>query len=437
MTMSNELPEPLAHPTVLDAPTTSFESITTQQAIRSRVGSKRLGLAFFIIGLAWVSANSMATSTLFAAKIALIAPDDKVFFLGLATALAGAVSTVALFAWGAISDLTRSRFGRRTPWIVFGAVTGSLGLLLIGVSDSIGGLLAAFLGYCLTFNALPAAVLAVFPDRIPRDKRGTASAIYGGAQVIGGAVTGIVASRFLNDPNPLFFVGAGVILVGGLLFVLLAPDYSSKNEPRVTLDARGLLASFKFPANAPDFYWAFAGRFLLLLGLYMVQNFMLYILTDYIGLVGDDVANVVALSGFASLITIVLGTFIAGPISDKIGQRKLPIFIASLLFGVAVLVPLVWPTGPAMIVFGAVSGLGLGSFLAVDAALMTEVLPSEESRGKDLGILNTANTVPGIIAPLATAGIVGIGIGYAPVFIASLVVITIGAFSIFKIKSVR
>jgi MFS family permease len=429
--MSSDIPEPLAHPTMLGEPTRAIDTI------ESRVSQKRLGFGFFIVGLCWLFANSIATSTLLAAKIEILEPDDKVFFLGLVTALGGVLATVSLFVWGAVSDLTRSRFGRRTPWIVFGALTGFVGLILMGIANDIGSLIAAYVGYTLLFNALPAAVLAIFPDRIPRDKRGTASAVYGGAQVFGGAAGGIISSRFLDDPTPLFFAAAAVLLIGGLLFVVIAPDHSSKEMPRVTLDVKGLLASFKFPAKAPDFYWAFAGRFLLLLGLFMVQNFQLYILSDYVGLEGEELANTVALVGFASLVTIVIGTVVAGPLSDKIGRRRMPIFIASLLFGVAVLIPLLLPTAGGMIIFGAVSGLGLGAFLSVDAALMTEVLPSEESRGKDLGILNTANTVPGIIAPLATAGIVGIGIGYPPVFIISLIVILIGAFSIFKIKSVR
>lgn len=429
--MSNELPSPLSTPGVLETPTSNLATV------RSRVGLKRLNVAFFIVGLAWVAANSMATSTLFAAKLAILAPQDKVFLLGLATALAGAVSSVALFGWGAISDVTRSRFGRRSPWIVFGAVTGAIGLVLISLATSVGGLFAAFLGYGLLFNALPAAVLAVFPDRIPRDKRGTASAAYGGAQVVGGAVSGIVASQFLTNPDPIFFVGAGLILAGGLLFVVIAPDYSSEDIARTPLSRESVLDAVRFPKNAPDFYWAFAGRFLLLLGLYMVQNFMLYILTDYIGLDEAETSRVIALAGVASLVTIVVGTVVAGPLSDRIGRRKLPIFVASMLFGLAVLFPLIWPTGTSMILFSAVSGLGLGAFLSVDAALMTEVLPAGDSRGKDLGILNAANTVPGIIAPLATAAIVGIGIGYAPVFIASLSVIVIGALSIFKITSVR
>lgn len=430
MSTPSDLPEPLAHPGILTEPTGPF-------AIRSRVSTRRLGTAMFLIGFGWVFANGMLTGVLLAAKLAILDPENKVFLFGLATALAGIGTTLALFFWGAISDLTRSRLGRRAPWIIFGAVSGAVFLVLIALSTTPAMVIAAFIGYGLTFNALCASVLAVFADRVPRDKRGTISAVYGGAQVIGGTIGSIVASRFISAPDTAIYIGAIVMLVGAAAFLFLAPDYSSKDIPREKLDARGLLNAFKFPTKAPDFYWAFAGRFLVLLGLYAVQNFTLYILTDYIGLSDKGAGDIIAISGIATLVTIVTGTFVGGPLSDKLGRRKVPIFIASLLFGVAVLIPLVWPTGTAMIIFSAISGFALGAFLSIDTALMTEVIPSDENAGKDLGILNTANTVPQIIAPLLTAGVVALGFGYAPVFLVALVIILAGAFSIFKIKSVR
>ncbi|MBB2943339.1 MFS family permease [Actinoplanes lutulentus] len=425
--MSTELPEPRA----LDDPP------VPDTTVRSRVSQRRLGTGLFLIGFGWLFANSAFVGVLAAAKIAVLEPDDKVFYLGAGTALSAVATTIALFAWGAISDLTRSRWGRRTPWIVFGAATGAGFLLLVPLTQTISSFFAVWIGYSLFFNALPAAVLAVFPDRIPTDKRGTASAIYGGAQVFAGAAGSIAASRFISDPDALFPILAAVMLTLPLSFVFLAPDYPSTDQPRTKLDLRGLADTFRFPTGAPDFYWAFAGRFLLLLGLYMVQNFMLYLLTDYIGLTDSQAGDTVAIAGAASLITIVIGTVVAGPVSDRIGRRKMPIFISSMLFGLAVALPLFWPTPTSMIIFSAVSGLGLGAFLSVDAALMTEVLPSQNARGKDLGILNTANTVPAVLAPLITSSIISAGLGYRPVFILSLTIIIIGAVSIFKIKSVR
>ena len=430
--MSNETPVPVVLGSV---PIETADSLAT--SIRSRVGQGRLGTALFIAGLGWVFGNAALTNVLLAAKVAIIAPDAKVAVLGATTALSAIAVTIALFVWGAISDLTRSRFGRRNPFVLIGAIGAVVFLGLLSISSSLPMLILSYLGYGLTFNALPAALLAVFPDRIPRDKRGTASAVYGGAQTLGGALATIIASRFIVNPDPFLFAGGFVILISAVLFLVLAPDFSNVDQAREKLDVRSLLGAFKFPKKAPDFYWAFVGRFAILFGGAMISTFQLYILTDYIHLDATEAGSTIAFAGVAALATIVIATITAGPISDKIGRRKAPIFLASLMFGVSFLLPVIWPTATAIIISSAISGLGLGAFLSVDSALMTEVLPSEESRGKDLGILNTANTVPQVVAPLVTSLVVGAGFGYPPVYLAALVVTVFGAFSIFKIKSVR
>ncbi|WP_342000165.1 MFS transporter [Microbacterium sp. LWH7-1.2] len=429
--MSSEIPDPFAHPDVLAEPT------GTIGARPGRRGTARLGTAFFIGGLGWVFANTVLTGVITAAKLAILAPEDKVVLLGLITALTAIVSTVILFFWGAISDLTRSRFGRRTPWIIIGAIGGLLGLVFVALADTVPLFIVALVIYSIMFNALPPAMLAVFPDRVPRTKRGTMSAVYGGAQLVAGSVAVIVASGFITAPDTVLYIAGGVLLVSAVLFVLIAPDSDNRDQPRERMNMRGLLHAFRFPAKAPDFYWAFAGRFLLLLGFFMVTNFTLYILTDFIGLSNEEAGGILALSGLALLVSTAIGTFVAGPLSDRIGRRKMPIFVAVMLFVVALALPLIFQTGWSMIAFTAVAGLGLGAFLSVDTALMTEVLPSDEEAGKDLGILNTANTVPAIVAPIVTSTIVASGLGYPPVFIVSIVIVLIGGFSIFKIKSVR
>ena len=103
--MSTDLQEPtahpLAHPLILAEPT----------RVRSRVSLRRLNLGLFIIGFGWLFANASLTGVLLAAKLAILAPDDKVFLLGMTTAISGVTVTLALFFWGAISDLTRTRLG--------------------------------------------------------------------------------------------------------------------------------------------------------------------------------------------------------------------------------------------------------------------------------------------------------------------------------------
>ena len=82
--------------------------------------------------------------------------------------MAGAlVALVSNPVFGALSDRTRSRFGRRRPWMVGGVLCGCAALAVIGLAPTINIVL---LGWCLAqlaYNAALAALVAIIPDRIP------------------------------------------------------------------------------------------------------------------------------------------------------------------------------------------------------------------------------------------------------------------------------
>jgi MFS family permease len=411
-------------------------ALPAAREIRSRVGQRRLNVAVFVAAVTIYFAVGGLTGNVLAAKFAILAPNDKTALYGLATTLYSITATLALILWGALSDLTRSRFGARSPWMIAGGIGGGLALVAAGMTQNATVLLILAPVFGLLYGAAPAALVAVFPDRVPVHRRGSVSAVYGSAQVLGAVVGGALGAQFLTVPDPFIYATAATLVVGTLLFVLIAPDFPNTDEPRRKLDLRGLAASFAFPRKAPDFYWAYAGRFLLLFGLFMVTNYILYIVTDYMGQTTEEAMGTVSIVAVASLVPLLIGTAVGGPLSDKLKRRKVPIFIAAILFAVSLMIPLLWPVPLAMIIFAVVSGFGQGAFFSIDAALMTEVLPSDESRGKDLAILNTANTVPQVLAPGATALVVSL-VGYPPVFVIAIVFVAIGGASIFFIRGVR
>lgn len=47
----------------------------------------------------------------------------------------------------------------------------------------------------------------------------------------------------------------------------------------------------------------------------------------------------------------------------------------------------------------AIGGLGIGLYMAVDLALVADVLPDKDNNAKDLGVLNIAGALPTSIAP--------------------------------------
>jgi MFS family permease len=189
------------------------------------------------------------------------------------------------------------------------------------------------------------------------------------------------------------------------------------------------------PVRHPDFFWAFAGRLLLYLGYFVVFGYNLFLLEDYIGL-GDGAPAFVPILGGVSLIGILVSIAISGPLSDRLGRRKIFVFVSSILVALGMVAPLVSPTTTGMLVFGFVAGLGFGAFQAVDQALISEVLPDAGTRAKDLGVVNIAATLPQTLAP-AAGGAVVLSFGYVGLFPVAIALTILGAFAVFFIKSVR
>ena len=76
-------------------------------------------------------------------------------------------------------------------------------------------------------------------------------------------------------------------------------------------------------------------------------------------------------------------------------------------------------------------------YLAVDAALITQVLPAATDRGKDLGVINIANSAPQVLGPALAAPVVAHAGGYPTLFLASALVTLLGAVLVLPIRSVR
>jgi MFS family permease len=134
---------------------------------------------------------------------------------------------------------------------------------------------------------------------------------------------------------------------------------------------------------------------------------------------------------------IITSIIVAGPLSDRVGRRKPFIFASAVLVGLALIIPMVSPTFAGWLIFSVVSGLGFGAFQSVDQALMSEVLPSASSFGKDLGVVNIAATLPQAVAPAVAGFIILTFGGYIALFPIGIVLSILGAFAVWFIKSVR
>jgi MFS family permease len=352
------------------------------------------------------------------------------------------VATIGAFAAmvaqpiaGQISDRTRTRWGRRAPWMVIGALAGALSLVGLAFANTMVGLIIAWTLVQICFNFAQGPLSAVMPDRVPLKRRGTFAALSGIGLMVGALGGSIVASFFFHSIALGYIVFAVIAIVALVLFVVFNPDYPSTNVAKEPFSFGDFLRTFWVsPVKHPDFFWAFTGRLLLYTGYFAVTGFQLYLLTDYFHVKAPE--TVIPLLGILSLVGILISTVVSGPLSDKVGRRKPFVFASAVVVALGFLLPWVWQDLNAWMIMTFVAGFGFGMFQAVDTALMSEVLPSAKSFAKDLGIVNIAATLPQTLAP-GVAGAIVLAFGYKALFPIAIVLGLLGAFAIWPIKATR
>jgi MFS family permease len=162
--------------------------------------------------------------------------------------------------------------------------------------------------------------------------------------------------------------------------------------------------------------------------------YLLYFLADAVKVERPEDGVVFLIVVYAA--GLIATALVAGVISDRTGKRKIFVIISGVIMTVAALLLAIWPTWPAAVAAAAVLGAGYGVYLAVDSALITQVLPAAAARAKDLGIINIANSAPQVLGPAISAPIVVYLGGYPVLYAVTAVVTLLGGVLVFKIRSV-
>ena len=218
-----------------------------------------------------------------AAEIAPVAPGSKEFVFGLVTGVGAAVSVVSNPLFGALSDRTTSRFGRRLPWVVAGALTGAVALLVLPAAETLAVML---LGWCLAqagLNAMLAALTATIPDQVPVPQRGVVGGWVAVAQTLG-VVGGVGIATATGGVAAGFVATAAAVVVLAVPFVLRSGDVSLGRERRPAFRLREFAVGFWVdPRQHPDFGWAWLTRFLVNLGNALGTLYLFFYLQDAVG----------------------------------------------------------------------------------------------------------------------------------------------------------
>ncbi len=365
---------------------------------------------------------------------------EKEAILALVTGAGAAVSLVANPLFGALSDRTTARRGRRVPWVLFGAGLGAAALAALAGAPNVA---VMALLWCLVqagCNGAYAAITAAVPDRVPVPQRGTVGGLAAMGQTVGILIGAVIAAVASGNFALGYAVSAAALLAGVVLYFFKNDDVALPRRSRPPFRLGEFIRGFWIsPARYPDFAWAWLTRLLVNIGNHMVTLYLLFFLTDAVrlpqtqGIAAEF--GVLILTGLYAVMVIITSV-VGGRLSDRMGRRKPLVIVSSAVIAAAALVLAFAPTWPGALIGASVLGIGFGAYLAVDFALITEVLPTALNRGKDLGVINIANSLPQVLAPLIAYPFVALWGGYVSLYLAAAAIGLLGAVFVVKIKGV-
>jgi MFS family permease len=383
---------------------------------------------------------------------------EPVMAFGIISAIAGVCALIAYPLTGALSDRTISKFGRRRPWILGGVVLFAVSLFLLGLQNTLVGIGVFWSLTLVGFCVLSAALTATISDQVPVNQRGFVSGWVSAPQAIGTVLGLLLVQILMLTTFTGYTLMAVLLLVLVVPFLIFVPDTVLPVASRPKFSVRALLSGFWInPRRFPDFGWTLSSRVLVNLGNAFGTTQLLYFLAFGLNR-GAGVLDDLLLLTVIYMVFFIAAALGMGKLSDRIGQRKVFVYTAAYLQGLAALLLAFVPDFNIALLAAGLLGLGYGSFMAVDQALATQVLPDVQSRGKDLGIMNIATAVPQAIAPLLGAIIVVTVAGFFPwnpattlieplfpgaiegfsgLFIAAAISAALGGLAVIPVKSVK
>ena len=318
---------------------------------------------------------------------------------------AALISIVIQPTIGSISDYTESRWGRRKPYIVIGTVLDVVFLAGIATANNVLALAAFVALLSFSSNVARGPFQGYVPDLVTDRQVGMASAMVGLMQVLGN-VTGfvLVTVAVLGGRLEAAIAAVAVIEFVTMLAVVIRVGRGQPPKPRNGRSWRSVAAETWGTdiLRERSYVWLLVSRFFFLMGGAMLVNYILAYLKQAHGL-SQDPANQANLT---MLVLIIVGSVVSilpgARLSDRIGRK--PVIYGSCAIGLTgIVIAALAPTVPVAIVGATLFGVSAGTFLAVDWALMTDIIPKAAS-GRYMGLSNVA-TMSSTLFAVATGGL--------------------------------
>lgn len=335
---------------------------------------------------------------------ALLPADQRAAMLATVLMLGGLAALIANPLFGALSDRTRGRFGRRRPWMLGGTVAGTIAVAALTAADSIPAIIISWVCTQVAFNATLAAAAAMLADTVAEERRAAASGLFTAAAFVGTLPPLVLTALLPRHVDLVSFVmpAAAFVVVA---FALRIKDRALDGMPELKRESGRGRAPF-----SAAFAAVWMQRLAMQSAFSLATAFTLYLIIDRMtgdAVAATPVAMIATLAGGAG---IVLGAAVGGAWASRL-QRYLP-FLACGAVGLAVGAALRGIADAPVVLWtaSAIGGLAVGTYLAVNLALAMRVIPSGRA-GTYLGVLNVAETIPQVLAPAVAAALLRVGSG--------------------------
>lgn len=368
------------------------------------------------------------------------------------------VAVLSQAFFGVLSDHTKSRWGRRKPYIFGGVLFEVLILLSIGFTAGMSGLNGYWMLFFLIVlsmigaNASQAATQSLIPDHVPDEKKGIFSGIKAALelpvplifvsfvvakQIAGGnlwgglislvivllvsmSITMFAPKRDVNEDLPplnwapflrltlmtatftALILGVGELVA---IFVRNSQSFVLVGIVGVTGMALtvflGVWASIRISLGKealqhPSFVWWVVNRLGFMVASTNLAGFMVFFLQEkFPEMAGEKAAAPAAQIVMFVGIFILVTAIPSGWLADRFGKKML-IGLAGLLVGVGAAVVILSPGITLMYVGASLVGAGVGLFYSASWALGTELVPKSQA-GRFLSIQNIAGAGAGAI----------------------------------------
>ena len=337
-------------------------------------------------------------------RIAELQGGEDVAALARVGFLGAVMASLANIGIGMLSDAARMR----RPFIVAGLIASNALLLAVGTADSVTQIIVLVMIWQVALNLMLSPLMAWAGDCFADEQKGTLGGALALSPALGALAGSLVTWAGLVAPP------ARLALVAVLVSALVLPAVLL-GKGRVQPALIAPVVSPEAPARTREgvVVRMWAARLLVQVAEGGMFAFLLYWLRSISpGYPENGAANIFSLV----LVGAVPLSLMLGRWSDAHERPVVPLVATALLCAVGMLTMAAAASLPWAIAGYILFGLAAAVFLALHSGQTLRVLPAPQHRGRDLGVFNLTNTVPGMVMPWLTVMLVP-QFGYGALFV--------------------